>query len=558
MKFVESREEPATLFFATIPFRYLADTAPIWAERGVSGFLLAGIMSNWDSDVWQVEGARIVGERNPRFQLLREMNARCREHGLDRNFIKVAFYTQLPDWFDDDGWARLEGNFSQAAVFARDAGFRGVAIDIEYINEIYELSWPGYQGDGYPLDQLPQIVQRRGCEMVEAMLDEYPEMEVLHLPQSPECYGPLASHLFAGMVVGMAERQAPGGLHLLTEASYIRTDAGWLLRYHQGLDEIVGEALPDHLDYWRSNCSISFGLWPLGYYRDIVDEKGNFLGYGGKREVFGDRIVGSRADKSENYDSDAFREQFAAALMVCGRYVWIYCHGSTFWQLGPEELQRYGGSASDSLPVVPNLDEYIDVIRERRILGDRHSQAVARRLRRGDWVDFLSPSGSPSEWLLIGPFDNQGGEGFGRSHPPEDSPLRPCTVGGGAESPRWRNARVYSTGYVDLARYFRPPDYRLAYAFCNIVAPGQCEGRVLFGSDDGAKVWLNGELVYELDVVRGAVPDQEAIPVRLREGANPVLLKVVNRKGTWGFYFRVVGDDGSPIPGLAFSVETRT
>ena len=133
---------------------------------------------------------------------------------------------------------------------------------------------------------------------------------------------------------------------------------------------------------------------------------------------------------------------------------------------------------------------------------------------------------------------------------------KPFTVGGDTESPRWRNAKVYSTGYVDLARYFRPPDHRLAYAFCNILAPHQCEGRILFGSDDGAKIWLNGELVYELDVIRGAVPDQEAIPVRLREGTNPVLLKVVNQRGTWGFYFRVVGEDGAPLPGLAFSVET--
>ena len=201
------------------------------------------------------------------------------------------------------------------------------------------------------------MVESRGIQMVEPMLEEFPSMELLHLPQSPQCYGKLASDIFSGMFTGMAKKQAPGGFHILTEATYERTDPGWLIRYRQDIDRLVEGVIPErYIPYWRDRCSISFGLWPLGYYRKIHDENGNFLGYGGKSEKFGDEIVGSTADKSENYGVEEFRKQFAVSKMACDRYVWIYCHGSTFWELDEEEIQRYGGSKSDALPVVDNLE----------------------------------------------------------------------------------------------------------------------------------------------------------------------------------------------------------
>ncbi len=284
-----SRKDPATILFATIPFEYLADTAAVWAERGIRGFMLAHIMSNWDSDVWLSEGKRrTVGKDNPLLQRTKRMNEVCREHNVDRNFIKVAFYSHLPDWFDDAGWARLLENFRQAAVFAREGLFRGLAIDIEYINEIYDLSWKDYQKPGYPLSQLREKSEERGAEIVRSMLEEFPEMEVLHLPQGPECYGPLATDLFRGMCVEMADRKAPGGLHLLTEETYQKTNPDWLLRYAQDLDVLTEEILPkESRSYWRQRCSVSFGLWPLGYYRDILDEKGKFLTVGNLAERSG-------------------------------------------------------------------------------------------------------------------------------------------------------------------------------------------------------------------------------------------------------------------------------
>src|SRR5262249_34914773 len=69
------------------------------------------------------------------------------------------------------------------------------------------------------------------------------------------------------------------------------------------------------------------------------------------------------------------------------------------------------------------------------------------------------------------------------------------------------------------------------------------------GSDDGVKVWLNGELVIAHDVPRSAAPDQDRAKVHLRAGDNTLLMKVVNLGGGSAFYFRIrpkTGDELSP------------
>ncbi len=63
-----------------------------------------------------------------------------------------------------------------------------------------------------------------------------------------------------------------------------------------------------------------------------------------------------------------------------------------------------------------------------------------------------------------------------------------------------------------------------------------------FGSGDSFKAWLNGELVGASDAARDAAADQDRIRVRLTPGENRLLVKVVNHRGTSGFWF-----DASPL-----------
>ena len=74
----------------------------------------------------------------------------------------------------------------------------------------------------------------------------------------------------------------------------------------------------------------------------------------------------------------------------------------------------------------------------------------------------------------------------------------------------------------------------VVYGSLTFNAPRQQNTTMLVGSDDGVKVWLNGEVVHYNPVTRGAGDYQDAFPVTLKQGPN-VLLVAVDNRGHGGF-----------------------
>ncbi len=74
----------------------------------------------------------------------------------------------------------------------------------------------------------------------------------------------------------------------------------------------------------------------------------------------------------------------------------------------------------------------------------------------------------------------------------------------------------------------------VVYGSLTFNAPQQQDTTMLVGSDDGVKVWLNGEVVHYNPVQRGAADYQDAFPVTFRQGPNALLVAVDNR-GHGGF-----------------------
>jgi lysophospholipase L1-like esterase len=80
------------------------------------------------------------------------------------------------------------------------------------------------------------------------------------------------------------------------------------------------------------------------------------------------------------------------------------------------------------------------------------------------------------------------------------------------------------------------------YAVTRIESPVAQTADLLLGSDDGLAVWLNGEaLVNHLELARGLTIDQDRVSVRLRAGANVLLLKISQGMGGWGMCARFTG-----------------
>jgi hypothetical protein len=363
------RERPRTLMFSPMNVNYLRATAPAWAARGFRGFLFDGVMGSWDTDVWAVDGdAKSRDESDGLLREVRDCNRACRRVGIDSNFVKVAYYSDLPDWFDDTAWARVTRNFREGARFSRLAECAGMAIDTEYTAPQYNPDWPGYAAHKHPLNEMKQQVRRRFHDVVAAMLQEFPDMPLLTLPEGTMYYGELYQDMLSGMFEAMAEKQAPGGLHVMTEGTYHLLEPSALARYARDLqDTLLEELPPQYADYWKRRCSIALGAWPLGYYRQIFDAAGKDLGYGGKQEIYGDKIIGSYGDKSAWYSPADFARQMAGLNAFSTRYNWIYAHGAVFWQWSDAEQRQYTAGAhktasNATLPTAPNLNAYFAVI----------------------------------------------------------------------------------------------------------------------------------------------------------------------------------------------------
>ena len=74
----------------------------------------------------------------------------------------------------------------------------------------------------------------------------------------------------------------------------------------------------------------------------------------------------------------------------------------------------------------------------------------------------------------------------------------------------------------------------VVYGSTTLNSPRKQETTMLVGSDDGVKVWLNGEVVHYNPTTRGAGDYQDAFPVTLKQGTN-VLLVAVDNRGHGGF-----------------------
>jgi uncharacterized protein DUF1553/uncharacterized protein DUF1549/cytochrome c len=85
-----------------------------------------------------------------------------------------------------------------------------------------------------------------------------------------------------------------------------------------------------------------------------------------------------------------------------------------------------------------------------------------------------------------------------------------------------------------------PAGQKVSFVGRRLFAPSARELELSLGSDDGLQVFLDGEMVFENRVNRGAAADQERIKLGLSAGLHTVVLKVVNTGGPGGVYWKAL------------------
>jgi hypothetical protein len=159
-------------------------------------------------------------------------------------------------------------------------------------------------------------------------------------------------------------------------------------------------------------------------------------------------------------------------------------------------------------------------------------------------------------WLLLLPLavGERGPQAIDRQQLPCEAQLRPQSgdeICVGGRHFTWQEYRSPVAELDFNVALGRTVDWSVAYAVCYVESDQAREGLWLqVGSDDQAKVYLNGRAIYRCREFRGMVSVDTVGPLALRRGINVLLLKVVNETGSWKACARLTDDAGRPAEGI--------
>ena len=160
------------------------------------------------------------------------------------------------------------------------------------------------------------------------------------------------------------------------------------------------------------------------------------------------------------------------------------------------------------------------------------------------------------DWYLLGPFSNPrkiAGErrGLDSVYLPERLVNLNMDYHSSPEKQiRWKYVVTPESGGISLTDHFSPSEQVVSYAVTYLYSPAPSVAYLMIGTDDGAKVFLNGKQEYRFLGERIAEPDQAEVLLALNAGWNTLLLKIENNFGDYGFYARLV-DPGSLVTASA-------
>ena len=105
---------------------------------------------------------------------------------------------------------------------------------------------------------------------------------------------------------------------------------------------------------------------------------------------------------------------------------------------------------------------------------------------------------------------------------------------------KWRKMKAQD-GLVDFlgSADYDSHNYCVGYAWTEVEVSIDTDAWLGIGSDDGLKIWLNGELVADHWTERTSKLDDVIVPLRLHAGKNQFLIKIQNVKGRWSFTGRL-------------------
>ena len=169
----------------------------------------------------------------------------------------------------------------------------------------------------------------------------------------------------------------------------------------------------------------------------------------------------------------------------------------------------------------------------------------------------VNDEGFVQKWLVLAPIPlpegQSGGEAVDKEQLKDEAKLKPKAgdkVKVGTKDLTWKEhaCKEHLLDFNDLLGAVT--EDCVAYAVAYVVAPEEMTVKMKTGSDDQAKVYLNGKEVFKMPEARARDKDQDTTEVTLRKGVNVVVVKVVNEKMDFSFCVRFTDKDDKPLTKL--------
>ncbi len=164
--------------------------------------------------------------------------------------------------------------------------------------------------------------------------------------------------------------------------------------------------------------------------------------------------------------------------------------------------------------------------------------------------------GFVTDYLVIGPFDNEGKAGFNTVYPPEKEISLDTSYPGKLVDTKWFQPTAKPDwGIINLSNILRPQEKVTGYILTYVYSSSLQQAALRLGGS-ALKVWVNEEEVLSNPAIRQGKFDQEHISIALAQGWNQILIKSGTQTDGWDVFIRITDPHGNSIPGLKYSVDT--
>jgi len=190
------------------------------------------------------------------------------------------------------------------------------------------------------------------------------------------------------------------------------------------------------------------------------------------------------------------------------------------------------------------------------VLGAVLTSAVAAGDPQKDGID---AEGYLCKWIVMAPIPIKAGEGgsesLGQAQVKDEAALK-AKVGDkievGGKTLEWKECQAKEQALDFNELLGKETENSIGYGIAYLVADADFDDVTLkIGSDDQAKVYLNGKLIYTNDEARPFEKDEDSVPgLSLKKGLNVLVVKVVNEEDDWLLSARFLDAQGKPVTRL--------